>query len=53
MDLKDRMAKYVMQELALGEEPYLQKILEALNAMLKEWNNLVNQELDQFFCFTV
>ena len=47
-DMRDRMAKYVVQELGLGEEPYLQNIPEAVNAMLKEWNNFVPQELDRF-----
>ena len=47
-DLRDRMAKYVVYQLGLGEEPYLQNIPEAVNAMLKEWNNFVPQELDRF-----
>ena len=47
-DLKDKMAKYVVHELGLGEEPYLQNIPEAVKAMLKERNNLVPQELDRF-----
>ena len=45
-DMRDRMAKYFVQELGQGEEePYLQNIPEAVNAMLKEWNNFVPQEL--------
>ena len=42
------MAKYVVHDRGLGEEPYLQNIPEAVNAMLKEWNNFVPQELDRF-----
>ena len=42
------MAKYVVHELGLGEEPYLQNISKAMNSMLKEWNNFIPQELDRF-----
>ena len=42
------MAKYVVHDRGLGEEPYLQNIPEAVNALLKEWNNFVPQELDRF-----
>ena len=47
-DMRERMAKYVVHELGLGEEPYLQNISEAMNSMLKEWNNFIPQELDRF-----
>ena len=47
-DMRERMAKYVVHELMLGEEPYLQNISEAMNSMLKEWNNFILQELDRF-----
>ena len=47
-DMRERMAMYVVHELGLGEEPYLQNIPEAINAMLKQWNNFIPQELDRF-----
>ena len=47
-DMRERMAMYVVRELGLGEEPYLQNISEAMNSMLKEWNNFIPQELDRF-----
>ena len=47
-DMRERMAKYVVHELGLGEEPYLQNISEAMNSMLKEWNNFIPQESDRF-----
>lgn len=50
-DLRDKMVKYVVYELGLGEELYLQNILEVVNVMLKEWNNFVFQELDCFVVF--
>ena len=52
-DLRDRMAKYVVYQLGLGEEPYLQNIPEAVNAMLKEWNNFVPPGVRSFCCFPV
>ena len=47
-DMRERMAKYVVHDLGLGEEPYLKNISEAMNSMLKEWNNFIAQELDCF-----
>ena len=47
-DMRERMAMYVVHELGLGEEPYLQNIPEAMNTMLKQWNKFIPQELDRF-----
>jgi len=47
-DTRERMAMYVVHELGLGEEPYLQNIPEAMYAMLKQWNNFIPQELVRF-----
>lgn len=47
-DMRERMAKYIMQDLGLGDEPYHQNIPEAVNCMIKEWNNFVPQDLDKF-----
>lgn len=47
-DMRERMSKYVIEDLGLREEPYIQSISESVNAMLKEWNNFVPQELDRF-----
>lgn len=47
-DMRERMSKYVMEGLGLGEEPYIQNIPESVNSMIKEWNNFVPKDLDQF-----
>ena len=47
-DMRERMAKYIIQDLGLGDQPYHQNILEAVNCMIKEWTNFVSQDLDKF-----
>ena len=42
-DTRERMAKFVMQDLGLGEEPYHQNVPESLNRTIKEWTNFVPQ----------
>ena len=34
-DMQERMSKYVMEGLGLGEEPYIQNIPESVNSMIK------------------
>ena len=46
--MRERMAKYIMQDLGLGDQPYHQNIPEAVNCMIKEWTNFVPQDLDKF-----
>ena len=38
---ESRWQKYIMQDLGLGDQPYHQNILEAVNCMIKEWTNFV------------
>lgn len=47
-DMREQMAKYIMQDLGLGDQPYHQNIPEAVNCMIKEWTNFVPQDLDKF-----
>ena len=47
-DMRERMAKYIIQDLGLGDQPYHQNILEAVNCMIKDWTNFVPQDLDKF-----
>lgn len=47
-DMRERMAKYIMQDLGLGDQSYHQNIPEAVNSMIKEWTNFVPQDLDKF-----
>ena len=46
--MRERMEKYIMQDLALGDQPYHQNIPEAVNFMIKERTNFVPQDLDKF-----
>lgn len=48
VDSRERMAKFVMRDLGLGNEPYHQNVPESLNRMIKEWTNFVPQDLDKF-----
>ena len=48
VDMRERMAKFVMQDLGLGKEPYHQNVPESMNRMIKEWTNFVPQDPDKF-----
>lgn len=47
-EIRERVAKYIMQVLGLGDDPYHQNIPESVNHMMKECNNFVPQDLDKF-----
>ena len=40
-DMRERMAKYIMQDLGLGDQPYRQNTPEAADCMIKGWTNFV------------
>ena len=46
--LKSKTAKFVMQDLGLGEDPYGQNIPEAINNLIKDWVNFLPSEIDSF-----
>lgn len=47
-DMREWMARYIMQDLGLGDQPYHHNILEAVNCRIEEWTNFVPQDLEKF-----
>ena len=47
-DMRERMAKYIMQDLGLGDQPYHQNIPESADCMIEGWTNFVPPDLDKF-----
>ena len=46
--LKSKTAKFVIQDLGLGEDPYSQNIPESMNNLIKDWVNFLPSEIDSF-----
>ena len=47
-DIRNKTAKFVMQDLGLGTDPYTQNVPESVNKMIKDWVNFLPSEIDSF-----
>ena len=47
-NMQNRMSRYVLKGLGLGDNPYQQNIPGSINDMLKDWSNFLPQDMDKF-----